>query len=432
MGGDDGAVCFPEDVVGPQPVRDTDRHHVVGGDELPGQRHDLADLRTGGQAVADCLEHFLAAEGRDLGRQPVGRGQSGEEFLRRRRARLRDQRRTDPPAQVSEGVVVEPERPGPFPPLRHQTLGLNAAVLRLAGGIRRHLGRPGRRLAPLGHVGLDLHPPAGERPQRPLRDPGNVGDPPADRGPLDPETTGQLLSELRLVQIADRLRPSIERAGVECRPPLVLRREHQIRNKDVRVEMRIPGTRSPVAERRRHEPLGHHPLRPTLPPPGPGGETLQRPHRRPDRCVVGIPHLVRHLRAPESEEQRDRLRSAERSVEPRDLRRPLRPGQPCPGFRVTVIQDTVQDLAVNLSRQAEPLRAPAHPHARSFLGVGVVLLQPVGHLRQVVVGIPELPDRQHADPASPLRFPFSAERSPAPLPETLTGPRRTPGASASG
>jgi hypothetical protein len=37
-------------------------------------------------------------------------------------------------------------------------------------------------------------------------------------------------------------------------------------------------------------------------------------------------------------------------------------------LRVTVILDTVQRLAVDLARQAEPVGAAAHPHPRGFLG----------------------------------------------------------------
>jgi hypothetical protein len=199
----------------------------------------------------------------------------------------------------------------------------------------------------------------------------------------------------------------------------------------MRVKVRITRPRRAVAEPGSHKPLGDDAFGPGFAPPGSGGHILEHPEGSGHRGVVGVAHLVRRLRITEGEEQGDALGSTEGGVEPGNLRRTLRPSQPCPGLRVTVIQDTVQRLRVNLTGQSEPAGAAAHPLPGGFPGAGVVLLQAVGHHRQVVVRIPEFPEAQHRS-ASALRFPFRPDSSPAPFPATLTGPRRTPGASASG
>lgn len=50
---------------------------------------------------------------------------------------------------------------------------------------------------------------------------GDIGDPPPHRPPLDTDSPSELVAELGLVQVADRLRPVVERSGVEGGPPPV-------------------------------------------------------------------------------------------------------------------------------------------------------------------------------------------------------------------
>ena len=62
----------------------------------------------------------------------------------------------------------------------------------------------GPSLAVLLEVGLDLLAAGRELPQHRLGDAGDIGDAVPDRAPLDAEAAGQLLAQVRLVEVPDR------------------------------------------------------------------------------------------------------------------------------------------------------------------------------------------------------------------------------------
>ena len=102
---------------------------------------------------------------------------------------------------------------------------------------------------------LDLRAPAAERPQHRLRHADDLGDPVADRRPLDPERPGQLRAQHRLVDEARRPRVRVQPPAIQRRPAPV-RPTAEVRDQDVRVQLRITRARRAVPERRRHQPGG--------------------------------------------------------------------------------------------------------------------------------------------------------------------------------
>src|SRR2546423_13456948 len=101
---DDRAIEAAEHVAGPEPFRDAYGHDVVRVDEGLGQGDDLVDVGAGGEAVADRLEDFLAAEGGDLGGEPVGGSQCGEECFGGGGAPLRRPRGGGPGNEAGGGA----------------------------------------------------------------------------------------------------------------------------------------------------------------------------------------------------------------------------------------------------------------------------------------------------------------------------------------
>ncbi len=125
--------------------------------------------------------------------------------------------------------------------------------LGLPGRERRRLGRARARRPALGERRLDLRAPAAERPQHRLGHADQLGDPVPDRQPLDPERPRQLGAQHGLVDEARRPRVRVQPPAVERRPAPV-HSAAEVRDQDVRVQLRIAGPRRPMPERRRHQP----------------------------------------------------------------------------------------------------------------------------------------------------------------------------------
>ena len=136
----------------------------------------------------------------------------------------------------------------------------------------------------------------------------DVGDPVADLAPLDAERDGQVVAQLRLVQVADRLGRRVQPAGVERRPLAVLA-EHHVRHEHVGVEVRVAVARGAMPERRGDQSLAADLSHTTVAAPRPHGVALGEVERRLDRVIVGVArpvgpcpaHRVRRARTRTSE-----------------------------------------------------------------------------------------------------------------------------------
>ncbi len=175
-------------------------------------------------------------------------------------------------------------------------------VLGPAGIERRHLRGPGAVLAALFHADLDLGAAAGELVDRGARDALDLGGTVSDRRPLDPESAGELFSELGLIEVAGRLGVAVEEASVE-RAPLTVVAVNQVRHQCVGMKKRIAGARGPVAEGSRHE-SGRVDRDDAVGPPAPeGGVAFEVVEGEEDGRVVGVDDLVGSFLRAEGVEQ---------------------------------------------------------------------------------------------------------------------------------
>ncbi len=83
---------------------------------------------------------------------------------------------------------------------------------------------------------------------------GALGDGP----PVDPQTAGQLGTQLGLVEVANRLRPRERLSAVERRPTAVGAGEAGMSDEHVSVEVRVAGAAAAVLEGGSDEPVGLH------------------------------------------------------------------------------------------------------------------------------------------------------------------------------
>jgi hypothetical protein len=152
----------------------------------------------------------------------------------------------------------------------------------------------------------------------------------------------------------------------------------EVRDHHMGVKVGVAFSGGAMTERRGYEAVAVDLGQPALPSPS------LRPHRfeeletAGDCRVVGVADLVGHLREPESEEQRHRFRGVEGGVEPWDLRRPLRAGQPLPRRRVQRGEHSSEVGAVDLTLQAEQSGGAAGPLAGGLACACVVVLQSGG------------------------------------------------------
>ena len=96
-----------------------------------------------------------------------------------------------------------------------------------------------------------------------------------------PSVARQLAAQHRLVDELAAPRVRVEPPAVERRPAPV-GAAPEVRDDDVRVQLRIAGARRAVAERRGDEPVGRHDARPAAPAPDRGGRALEVAERLAD------------------------------------------------------------------------------------------------------------------------------------------------------
>ena len=129
-----------------------------------------------------------------------------------------------------------------------------------------------------------------------------------------PSRDGELVAQLRVVEMTDRPAPRVQRPGVQRRPATVDRRVHQVRDDDVGVQVRLGRARRPMPVRRGQKAVTVDQLETTVASTA-AGNLLVHVERGPHRAVMGVADLVRRLRLTQREQQRRRLRRAERRVE---------------------------------------------------------------------------------------------------------------------
>jgi hypothetical protein len=131
-----------------------------------------------------------------------------------------------------------------------------------------------------------------------------------------PTVRGELVAELGLVQVADRLRPVVERSGVEGGPSVVGPVD-EVGDHHVGVEVGVAGARGAVSERSGDEPVAIDDLGSAMASPASRCFGLEHRERFTDGDVVRLADGSADVGGAEAVEDRHRLRSAERRVERR-------------------------------------------------------------------------------------------------------------------
>lgn len=142
-----------------------------------------------------------------------------------------------------------------------------------------------------------------------------------------------------------------------------------------------------------------------LAPSHPARRLLEDRQRRGDRRVCGVADLVGHLRVAEREQQRHRLRRAERHIERGDGRHRVRSSEPVGAARVDVGEQVRQRFGVDLALEPQLSGGSADPLTRCLLGAGVVLLGAASDGVDVVLllAVRQLPEAQHGPTAHSAR-----------------------------
>ena len=221
---------------------------------------------------------------------------------------------------IADQLGVEPETGDALPPIVQQRSGSGRVVLHPPGRVRGDLGSSSRFAAVGSHVRLDLVATRRELVHHPHRHRRQIRDPSTDGAPLEPECLGDLVAELRLIQIADGLGPAVQRPGIQRGPPVV-RPVHQVRDHHMGVEMRVASPGGAVAKRRGDEPVTSNNLSATVATPAPRRLRLEHRECFTNRRIVRDTHGVADLGGAEAVEDRHRLRGVERGIKRCDGRR---------------------------------------------------------------------------------------------------------------
>ena len=279
-------------------------------------------------------------------RQPGRRRQLIEHPLPRRRVELD---RADPAQQPLEVAAVEPELGRARPPSRDQLSGADAVALRSPRRQRRRLGRARARRPTLVERRLDLRPPATERPQHRLRDARQLGDPLADRQPLEPEASASARTAAPPGRRSSP--PARARTAADHRAPTTAhpdrargsRRGHACAAADRRRATSDDGTpprpdHQPARRAHRHAPGAPRPpsARDTRPPPA-TARSWASTNRGPQLAVT------------DAEEHAHALRRRERQIEPRHPHRARCASQRQRVLRVQPGEHAAQRVAVYLT-----------------------------------------------------------------------------------
>jgi hypothetical protein len=245
-----------------------------------------------------------------------------------------------------------------------------------AGGERRQLGRARPADAALLERRHDLGPPATEQPAYLGRDTGQLGDAVTHRRPLDAERPRELTPQHRLIDPARSSCVPVQAPAVECRPAPV-GAVADVRDHDVRMQLRVAGARRSVPEDGSDEPGGRQ-HDSAAPPASHGGrvafEVAQRFGRR---SVVAVSHRTLDAAVAEAEQDADALGRRERQVEGRDTSAACRP-QVCYRDRMRSGEEPSQIVGLHTAREPEPRGACSGPSTGRLARVGVVRRRAAG------------------------------------------------------
>ena len=242
---------------------------------------------------------------------------------------------------------------------------------------------------------LDLAAPIGEVIDHRPVDPGDIGDAVLDRFPFDAEPSGQLVTKVGFVEVAGGLGVQVQPPPIQ-RPPDVIGALGHVGDEHVGVEVRVPGPAGAMPERRRDQALDLDLVDPVLPGPRSGCVAFDVGERSVDGRLVRSGHGPGRVRVAEEGEQRHGLRGPERQVVPGDL--PARePRQRLARGGVLAGPHRMQLLSGDLTLEAKGHGGGAGPTAGCFADAAVVLVDPVGHRREVVALAAQagLADAQH-------------------------------------
>lgn len=226
------------------PVHETD--HLVGTEELPGDRFDVRNPKAGRPPRRDSGDDLGFAEARVVGAQAdLGVDEAPEQLTQLGPGDSRPRCPIFPDGLQERVADWQADCTGFAVPAVTEMFGGEVAVLGRAGGNTRRLvgdhpglGVPGDR-APAGcEVGFDLRGAFGERPQLGLADPGHLPAPVAIGAPPHPQPLGQPAAQLLLIHASGRLRPVVERGRVQRHPAAVVA-SHQARDHRVRMQLRV-------------------------------------------------------------------------------------------------------------------------------------------------------------------------------------------------
>ncbi len=269
--------------------------------------------------------------------------------------------------------------------------------------------------------GFDLGAALREVLDDPAGDAGDVGNVVVDRVPLDAETSGQFVAQHTLVQRSGRQLGAVEGLSVEC-GPLAVGPASEVRDEDVGVQMGVAGATGAMPEPGGDEPdarqtagaelLERCRLRLAIVRPATheAGFSFEPADRLFDGGVGGFDDLGTHERVGKCVEHADRLRCRERQVEARDTVLPrldLVAVRGQPGARIEPSEDGSKLIAGDVVVEVERLVGESEPAATGFAGTGVVVVDAVGDLAEVVLlgTHTELPQRQHDSPNRPRSGP---------------------------
>ena len=228
-----------------------------------------------------------------------------------------------------------------------------------------------------------------------LVDPDDIGDALLHRPPLDTEPTGELVAEVRLVEVPGGGGVQEQPASVEG-PPLPVGALGHVGHEHVGVEVRVTGPAGPVPERRDHETVDLDLVHPVLPGTGPSRLALDVRERGVDRGLVRVANHRGRVGITETGEQRHGLRCPKSQVEPGDLPTP-EPAELLARRRVEPGPDRVEVVGSDFAVESRGRAGGPGPSAGRFADAAVVLVDPVGDGVEVVVltGELDLAETQH-------------------------------------
>jgi hypothetical protein len=256
------------------------------------------------------------------------------------------------------------------------------APFRPARGQRRQLGRPRSADAALLEHGDDLGPPAAEQPPHFGRDVRQLRDAVTHWLPLDADRPRELTPQHRLIDPARRCGVPIQAAAVERRPTPI-GAIADVRDHDVRMQLRIAGARRPMPEDRSDKPGGRQHDSAATPAPHRGRVAFEVAQRLGRCSVVAASHRTLDAVVAEAEQDTDALGRREGQVEGGDAGaggRPLLRSR----RRMRSGEQASQVVGLHSTGEPEPRGSGTRPPARRLARVGVERSRATGGVDECV------------------------------------------------